>query len=95
MKKTTKQISIAGDVVPIGNGAFRVIPRKPIIEVGPAEAARILHVATSSLPNLLDRPLAQKHIRWRWLSDAKGKRLYDTSSLYAYLATTDPELPKG
>jgi len=94
-KTAVNQVALSAEVIPLDNGSFKIVPRKPILEVGPAEAARILGVATSSLPNILDRPLAQK-IRWRWTSDAKGKRLYDSASLYEYLkATRDSELAKG
>ncbi len=96
LKDDPHQIPLFADILPAGDGTFRLIPRKPVLEVGPAKAAQILNVSPSSLPNLLDRPLAQKHIRWRWLSDAKGKRLYDTASLHEYKkATQDSELPKG
>ena len=73
-----------GDVLSNGNGGFIVQPRKPVMEVGPAQAAKILGVAHSSISNLLDRPMGQKLIKWRWSSEACGKRLFDASSLAAY-----------
>ncbi len=85
-----------GEFIPNGSGGFILRPGKPKLEVGPSEAARILNCAQSSLTNMLDRPLAQKYIKWRWTSDSHGKRVFDSASLQAYReALADPEVPRA
>ena len=89
------RLPMFAECIPNGAG-FTLRPGKPQMEVGPADAARILHVSMSSLPNILARPMGQKFIRWRWLTDAKGKRVYESASLNEYIeASRDPELAKG
>lgn len=87
-----QQLLLFATLTPNGNGGWTIVPRKPVAECGPSEAAQMLGVCRSTLSNLLDQPQAQKLIRWRWLTEAQGKRVYDTQSLLAYReATADPE----
>lgn len=74
------------------DGSFITVPRKPRNEVGPCEAARILNVSKSSLSNIINMPKGQQIIRWRWVTEKQGKRMFETESLMRYLqAMGDPE----
>ena len=80
----TAQTLLTASVVSDGSGGFRVIPNKPKLEIPSVEAARMLNVCRSSMSNIIDRPLGQKHLRWRWLTEGKGKRVFDVDSVIAY-----------
>jgi hypothetical protein len=80
------------DVIPNGHGGFTVVPKKPSIEISSKQAAKILNMARSSLSNLLNQPKAMEIIKWRWLSEKKGKRVFELESVIAYReATKDSE----
>lgn len=75
-----------------GDG-YAVKPKKPVAEIGAAEAARILHVHRSQISNLVNYPLARKLLKWRWTSERQGKRVFDLQSVLAYRrALEDPEV---
>ncbi len=80
----TAQTLLTATIVSDGSGGFRVIPNKPKQEIPSIEAARMLNVSRGSMSNIIDRPLGQKHLRWRWLTEGKGKRVFDVDSVIAY-----------
>jgi len=82
-----KQILLFEDVVKNGD-TFSVIPRKPLQEIDAAEAAKLLNVCRTSLSLIVDSPLGQKYLRWRWLTDRQGKRVYELDSVIAYREAT-------
>lgn len=100
MKKSAqidpRQILMFGEAVANGLGGFTIIPKKPALEVGTREAAKMLGINRSTLHAMVDHPQASKILRWRWSSEKQGKRLWDVESLQAYRrATEDPEFGEG
>lgn len=83
---------LAPTILPRGDGTYLVQPGKPAAECDSNEAARILGCSRSSISLMLDNPSAQAHIKWRWVTPKRGKRLFEVASLYDYIrATRDPE----
>lgn len=75
------------DLVPNGSGGFTVVPRKPTAEIESREVARMLKVARSTLSTILNTAKGQKHLRWRWLTDKQGKRVFEAASVADYTST--------
>jgi hypothetical protein len=87
-----RQVLMFGEVMSNGLGGFTVIPKKPVAEVGTKAAARMLGMNKATLNRLVDDPEAAKLLKWRWISEKRGKRLWDVESLRAYReATANPE----
>lgn len=82
------QIMLFADLVPNGAGGFNVIPKKPASEIDSQTTAKMLNVCRSSLSLIVNSKLGQKHLRWRWLTDKKGKRVFDLDSVIAYRDAT-------
>lgn len=85
--KTTidpNQMMLFADVTPNGSGGFVVTPRKPSCEISSAAAAKLLCVSRSNLCLIVNQPLGQKHLVWRWLTERKGKRMFDLESVLRY-----------
>ena len=81
-----------GEVMPNGLGSFTIVPKKPVVEVDSNAAAKMLGIHKSTLNDLVNHPEAAKILRWRWISEKRGKRLWDVESLQAYRrATENPE----
>jgi hypothetical protein len=78
------QTLLTATVTSDGAGGFRVVPAKPVQEIGSAEAARLLSMSRGSLSLTVDTALGQKHLRWRWLTPKKGKRLFELASVVEY-----------
>ena len=77
------------DSIPDGRGGFSVKPKKPVREVAPKDAARVIGVSMRLL-----RTIAAESsiIKWRWSSPRRGKRIFDLDSLLKYrAASADPE----
>jgi hypothetical protein len=86
------QTLLFADVTANGLGGFTITPRKPVNEITSKQAAKILSVSRANLNYMLDQPQAQRILRWRWLSEKKGKRVFELESVIAYRdATRDPE----
>jgi hypothetical protein len=80
------------EIRPTPEGGYIIKPRKPVREIGTKEALGILNVSRASFWYLLNSPTGQKTLRWRWLSERQGKRLFELDSVLEYLAATrDPE----
>jgi hypothetical protein len=80
------------EVVPNGMGGFSLKPKKPVSEIDSKTVAGILGVARRSLSNIVNQPLAQQLLVWRWTSEKQGKRIFNLESVLAYRkATEDPE----
>lgn len=57
------------DVVPLGDGTWKVIPRKPVAEVeeiSTLQAAKILNLGITATKALRDSALGAKILRWRF-----------------------------
>jgi hypothetical protein len=67
-----------------GNGGFHVTPQKPVQEISSREAAKLLCCSRGNLSLAVNSRLGQKHLRWRWLTEKKGKRVFDRDSVMAY-----------
>ncbi|HTD67118.1 MAG TPA: hypothetical protein VK846_11375 [Candidatus Limnocylindria bacterium] len=67
-----------------GSGGFRVTPEKPLEEIPSAVAAKLLSMSRGNLCLVVNSTLGQKHLRWRWLTPRKGKRLFERESVVAY-----------
>jgi hypothetical protein len=80
----TRQILLHGTVAADGLGGLRVVPVKSLAEVSSRQAAEILDVCQGSLSLIVDTPLGQKHLRWRWLTEKQGKRVFELDSVRAY-----------
>lgn len=93
MKQTDHPAQIllfATEVVRQGDGRFVVTPRKPAgPEIPTREAARILGVSRAQMWYIRNTPLGQRHLRWRFISDKRGKILWDSASLLAYKVATE------
>lgn len=81
------QILLFADVVKCGD-QFSVIPRKPLHEISSKKAAEILNVCRGSLSLIVNSKLGQKHLRWRWLTEKKGKRVFELDSVIEYREAT-------
>lgn len=78
------QILLFADLVPNACGGFAVVPRKPSQEISSREAARMLNVARSTLSDIINTEKGQKHLRWRWTTAKKGKRVFELASVLEY-----------
>ncbi len=79
----------ATDVARQVDGRIVLTPRRPAApEIPTVEAARILGVSRAQMWYIRNTPLGQRHLRWRFISDKKGKILWDTSSVLAYREAT-------
>ena len=67
-----------------GAGGYRVVPGKPVHEIPSREAARLLTMSRGNLSLVVNSPLGKKHLRWRWLTERKGKRVFELASVVAY-----------
>lgn len=86
------QMLLFATVEPNGRGGFTVTPRKPLHEIDSKQAARILGMSVRNLANVVNMPKGQKLLRWRWISEKQGKRLFEYESVLEYReATKDPE----
>ena len=82
----TLDMLIDADVLPDGTG-FRIVPRKPKLEISCREAMRILGVESpQSIVNIINSPIGSKMIRWRWKNLPGGHRLFDLESVQRYKA---------
>jgi hypothetical protein len=92
-KDDAAQILMFADCLPNGQGGFTIVPKKPLQEIGPVETAKLLNVHRSSLSLIVNYPLAQKLLKWRWSSERQGKRIFELDSVLAYReATKDHEV---
>ena len=82
------QILLFADVVSNGVGGFNVIPRKPLHEISSKKAAELLNVCRGSLSLIVESKLGQKHLRWRWLTEKRGKRVFEFESVIEYRDAT-------
>lgn len=78
------QTLLTAAVLSDGNGGFRIVPGRPVQEIPSREAAKILSICRGSLSLTINTTLGQKHLRWRWLTQRKGKRVFDLASVVAY-----------
>lgn len=84
----TPQLLLFADVTPNGVGGFTVRPLKPTQEIGTAAAARLLGVCRAQMWYLRNQPLGQKILKWRFISEKKGKILWELESVIAYKEAT-------
>jgi len=82
------QILMFADVVADGTGGYRLRPCRPTQEITTREAAAMLSFSPRSMSLVIETPLGQKHLRWRWLTDRKGKRVWDRQSVLEYREAT-------
>lgn len=87
-KPPIQQMMLWADVVPSGNGSFVVVPRRPESEINTRKAAEILGVCRAQMWYLRNQPLGQKLLRWRFISERKGKILWELQSVLAYKEAT-------
>jgi hypothetical protein len=82
------QTLLFADIISAGGGEFRIVPRKPLSEVGTTEAARILgyKCRTSIHEQVLNHPQA-KLLKWRF-TPGRGKILIDLAGLLAFKEAT-------
>ena len=74
------------DVVPLGDGTFRLIPRKPKDEVTPLEAAKLLRASRSTVYRLLELGFLKAR------QPSPRKILVDAGSLNQFMEKScDPE----
>lgn len=86
------QIMLFADVLPNGHGGFTITPRRPSQEITSKQAAKMLNLSRATLSNILNQPEAQRMLRWRWISERKGKRVFELESVIQYReATKDAE----
>jgi len=78
------QILLFATLLPNGSGGFQIVPQKPMQEIDADRAAQMLNVARSTLSYLVNTEKGQKHLRWRWLTDRRGKRVFDMASIMEY-----------
>lgn len=92
---TTAQLEIhfgAPVVTPRGDGTFIVAPGKPLVgveEIGTQAAADLLRVCRAQMWYIRNTPLGSEHLRWRFISDKKGKILWQKPSVLAYKEATE------
>lgn len=95
MKKPSSdifQLLLFGEARPDGNGKFVFTPRHPVAEITAKQAAKLLSISPQMVNKLVNQPEAAKILVWRWSSERRGKRLFDSASVIAYReATKDPE----
>lgn len=84
-KDSPDQLLMFAEVLPNGNGGFTIVPKKPVSEISSSQAAKMLQVCRTSLSNIVNQRLGQKHLRWRWTSEKKGKRVFELESVLAYM----------
>jgi hypothetical protein len=67
-----------------GLGGYRVTPEKPLQEIPSRKVAEMLTMSRGNLALVVNSPLGQKHLRWRWLTPKRGKRVFELDSVIAY-----------
>lgn len=97
----TKQrtMVLIADVIPNGTGQYIVTPRPPKgIQVGADGltqwiptwvASKILGLGRAMMWHIRQETLGTKHLKWRYISAAKGKILWDVESVFAYKAALE------
>ncbi len=80
-----EQMLLLADVARMGDGRMVITPRAPAQEVGTRAAAKLLGYKrrASIFESVLNHPLAEKYLRWRYLPGG-GKILIETASLLAF-----------
>lgn len=79
--------AFASTPIPKGDGSYILPAPKPMAkEIGTREAARLLGIHRDSMRFALETPLGREHLKWRWTSEHKKKRLFDAGSVLAYQA---------
>jgi len=81
-------IPVMADILPNGDGSFVVKPRKPEGEITTVQAAKILGVCRAQMWYLRNQPLGQRILKWRFISEKRGKILWDAASVVAYREAT-------
>lgn len=79
-----QQTMLFADFVSNGSGGFTVVPKKPAMEIDSNEAARVIGCARSTLNTMINSRKGQMHLKWRWMTERKGKRLFELESVIAY-----------
>lgn len=80
----TRQTFLTATVTSDGAGGYRIVPGKPVHEIPSREVAKLLGMSRGNLSLVVNSPLGQKHLRWRWLTERKGKRVFELASVAAY-----------
>src|SRR5688572_27383993 len=78
------QIILTSRVTSDGAGGFRVVPEKPLQEIPAKKVAELLSMSRGNVSLLVNSPLGEKLLRWRWLTPRKGKRVFELDSVIAY-----------
>lgn len=79
----------SSDITPNGIGGFTVTPRKVVgEEIGTRQAAKILGVCRAQMWYLRNQRLGQQILKWRFISEKKGKILWELASVIAYKEAT-------
>lgn len=72
------------NVVPNGSGGFAIVPQKPTEEIDSRQVGLLLNCARATLSNIVNSTQGQKYLRWRWLTEKQGKRVFELDSVIAY-----------
>ena len=81
-----------------GDGAFRIIPRRPTsrpAEVTTKQACEMLGVSRATMWALRNHPIAGKILVWRFTSPCKRKVMFTAASVLNYLAYTNSPAGKA
>ena len=94
---------LVADVTPNGSGQYIITPRPPKgIQVGAdgltqwiptGAASKILGLGRAMMFQIRQDALGKKHLKWRFISAAKRKLLWDVEGVFAYKAALQ-ERPK-
>jgi hypothetical protein len=79
-----QQTLLFADVLPNGTGGFTLVPKKPCREINSEQAAKILGCSRATINRIIDGVKGQKYLRWRWMTEKKGKRIFELDSVIAY-----------
>ena len=80
-------VHVPAEVVPLGDGSYRVTPRKPSVEVqeiSTREACRILNIGRAQIWYDRDSLPGSKILKWRFSGPGQGKILWELPSVLAY-----------
>ena len=89
-------VILFANVLPNGSGGSKVVPQKPVLELTSRQAAQVLNLSRGTLSGVVNSEMGQKHLRWRWTTARKGKRVFAYASVLAYRdASKDPNFGEG
>lgn len=80
-------VHVLSEIQSLGDGSYRLMPRKPRVEVeeiSTVQACKILGISRGTIWYDRNTPLGQKILRWRFTGPGQGRIVWELPSVLAY-----------